>query len=949
MRATIAVGLGALVVAAAGALAVTFTLPALSAENGAAATNATTAEVVGDGAGAGAGATTPFTSYEAEAGTRDGGATVTSVTAPPTTQYDTQALEASGHAYVRLSATGQSLTWTNTTGKPITAINLRESIPDSTTGGGITATLNLYVDGVFRQALDVNSKQTWDYEGKSYQSHDQNPASGHPRAFFDETHTFVKGAAIAPGSTFSVRKDAANAAAYYDIDVIDVEQAPAPLPQPAGSLSITDCGAVASNVPTNGTGDPTAKDSTDAIQNCINQAQSSRRTLWIPPGTFYLKGTRGLTATGITIAGAGYWYSTIYRQVPLPNPVPLGAIFTVTSCTVQNFHLDSNAASRATIDGDGGAMDTTGTNWVAEGLWSQHVMSGFWASGTGGVARNNRLTSIFADGLNINNVAVNNSIGNNLTATNNFIRGTGDDGMAINSVNYNEDDSGRRTYYTAMSNATVKNNTVIGAWGGKGIGIYGGSGHVVEGNYVSDTSRYIGLGAGVFGLNGSGLQSATVANNVIERAGGNAWNQNQAAVHIGDGAAGQNSGTIANVNLIGNTITGALFDAVGFSASTATVLQHNTIIAPWRNGIVVAPPPWTAPTGSATISGNTVTGLLPGTVPFGNNSDGFTASVSGNSWQTTIVTGQPYGGSPAAVPGAVQAENYDTGGQGVAYNVTSVNGSGIGYRADGVDLEPTSDADGGWNLGWTSGEQWQRYSVTVADAGTYTVAFRVAAPSAVTGAFHLSNASGANLTGAVNVPATGAWQAWTTVRATVSLPSGKQVLTLNQDNGGWNLNYLNFTAATAASSIDPAAWYEIVNENSLTCIDARDFATTNATAVQQWACAGPPNQQWQFTPVSSGVYRVGNRNATAQNQAWDVTGTTSATAPGTPIQTWTYAGATNQQWEARAVGEGWYTFTALHSGLCLTVPDNSTANGVQLEQDICTNAPAQRFKLVRQP
>jgi hypothetical protein len=58
----------------------------------------------------------------------------------------------------------------------------------------------------------------------------------------------------------------------------------------------------------------------------------------------------------------------------------------------------------------------------------------------------------------------------------------------------------------------------------------------------------------------------------------------------------------------------------------------------------------------------------------------------------------PYGGTPAAVPGTVQAENYDTGGQGVAYNVTSVNGTGNNYRSDGVDLEATTDTGGGFNL-----------------------------------------------------------------------------------------------------------------------------------------------------------------------------------------------------------------------------------------------------------
>ena len=80
----------------------------------------------------------------------------------------------------------------------------------------------------------------------------------------------------------------------------------------------------------------------------------------------------------------------------------------------------------------------------------------------------------------------------------------------------------------------------------------------------------------------------------------------------------------------------------------------------------------------------------------------------------------PYGGTAAAVPGTVQAENYDTGGQAVAYNVTAVNGSANGYRADGVDLEATTDSGGGYDLGWTGAGQWFKYTVNVATAGTYT-------------------------------------------------------------------------------------------------------------------------------------------------------------------------------------------------------------------------------------
>jgi Carbohydrate binding module (family 6) len=155
-------------------------------------------------------------------------------------------------------------------------------------------------------------------------------------------------------------------------------------------------------------------------------------------------------------------------------------------------------------------------------------------------------------------------------------------------------------------------------------------------------------------------------------------------------------------------------------------------------------------------------------------------------------TGTPYGGTAAAVPGTVQAANYDTGGQGVAYSVTSVNGSGNSYRSDGVDLETTSDTGGGYDLGWTSTGQRFNYTVNVATAGTYTVSFRVAAPSAVTDALHIANSSGTSLSGNINIPATGGWQTWTTVTGTVSLPAGVQTLTVDQDNPGWNVHYLGF-------------------------------------------------------------------------------------------------------------------------------------------------------------
>jgi hypothetical protein len=570
-------------------------------------------------AGPTVGATTPFVSYEAEVGQLGGGAAVHRLTTAPTTQYSSPEIESSGHAYVALTTTGDSVSWVNHTGIAITAINVRASIPDAPTGGGMSATLDLYVNGQMRQALDLSSKQTWIYENQNnYNGNDQNPADGNPRVFFDDVHAFISGAPVAPGDTIALQKDAANAAAFYDVDVVDLEAPPPPASAPPGSLSIVDYGAVANDA---------TVDSTAAIQHCIDDAQTQGKSVWIAPGTFYLLGTAGLNAKGITIEGAGAWYSRIYRSVPLPNPTPLGAVFSVDSCHVRNFAIDSNATSRASSDGAGGAMDTTGTNWSADGIWTQHTLSGFWASGSSGIVQNCRLTSVWADGCNLNNVALTGTVGNDLTARNNFVRGTGDDAIAINSVDYNGSQ-----HYTPMSGVTIENNTSIAPWGGKGVAIYGGGGHVVRNNYMSDTARYIGLGVGKFGVNGSDLTSATVSGNVVERCGGNAYVQQQPALHVGNGGDGQGVGTVVNATVANNTVKAALYDAVGFSTSSGIVFQGNTIDSPGLDGIVVSPPFYPAPTGSAQLTGNVVTGLSAGHVAFQNLSNGYVVTQSGNNW-----------------------------------------------------------------------------------------------------------------------------------------------------------------------------------------------------------------------------------------------------------------------------------------------------------------------------
>ena len=80
----------------------------------------------------------------------------------------------------------------------------------------------------------------------------------------------------------------------------------------------------------------------------------------------------------------------------------------------------------------------------------------------------------------------------------------------------------------------------------------------------------------------------------------------------------------------------------------------------------------------------------------------------------------------SVVPGAIQAEDYDAGGQGVGYyDLTPGNEGNSDYRNDDVDIEYGTGGNGN-NVGWIDAGEWLQYTVNVATSATYQVRYRVA-------------------------------------------------------------------------------------------------------------------------------------------------------------------------------------------------------------------------------
>ena len=157
----------------------------------------------------------------------------------------------------------------------------------------------------------------------------------------------------------------------------------------------------------------------------------------------------------------------------------------------------------------------------------------------------------------------------------------------------------------------------------------------------------------------------------------------------------------------------------------------------------------------------------------------------------------PFGGKPWSLPGEVQAENFDTGGQNVSYyNPDGANLYGKYRPSTKISIENATDTDGGHDVGATRTGGWMNYTVAVATAGTYSISVRVAS-SGQGGFFHFK-LDGADATARLLVPDTGGWQSWTTLSAPIALPAGKHILQLYLDQ-----------ASAATASVGNFNWFSV--------------------------------------------------------------------------------------------------------------------------------------------
>ena len=404
--------------------------------------------------------------------------------------------EASGRSAVRLDRAGEyvEFTLTGTTN----ALNLRYSIPDAATGGGIEAPLAVSVNGRRTRTMTLTSRYSWLYGMYPFSNDpavDPNPGWWKPEPdpvtkpfrpmhFYDEQRLLL-GHTYHAGDRVRFAVPAGTNAAWYVLDLADFEHVAKPKAKPRRALSVVAFGA-----------DRTGRrDSSAAFDAAIAAARSRHRSVYIPAGEFKI--SRHIVVDDVTVRGAGNWWSVIRGTLtPLDQPAPDRSTHDAPGfygkyveqggsedVHLSDFAIESDVRERIDPDQVNGIGGALGGGSTVERLYIHHVKVGMWFDGPfdGLTVRDNIIVDTLADALNLRRGI------SNVRVSNNFIRNTGDDGLAM----WSEDvatpapnGGGNADHDDVFDHNTVQSPSLA-----NGIAIYGGRDNAVTDNLVADPVR----------------------------------------------------------------------------------------------------------------------------------------------------------------------------------------------------------------------------------------------------------------------------------------------------------------------------------------------------------------------------------------------------------------------------------------------------------------------------
>lgn len=151
----------------------------------------------------------------------------------------------------------------------------------------------------------------------------------------------------------------------------------------------------------------------------------------------------------------------------------------------------------------------------------------------------------------------------------------------------------------------------------------------------------------------------------------------------------------------------------------------------------------------------------------------------------------PYKGVASVLPGAVEMENYDEGGEGMAYSDSDDKNEGKDYRDDGVDIEEFSTGE--YAIGWTKAGEWTEYTLEVKYDDEYT--WTAYAASGSDGSSFKLYIDDKAISEAISVKNSGDWKTFREYTGkTGELEKGKHILKVSIEADYVNIDKVEFKA-----------------------------------------------------------------------------------------------------------------------------------------------------------
>jgi hypothetical protein len=203
---------------------------------------------------------------------------------------------------------------------------------------------------------------------------------------------------------------------------------------------------------------------------------------------------------------------------------------------------------------------------------------------------------------------------------------------------------------------------------------------------------------------------------------------------------------------------------------------------------------------ASTAGTNSITAIAVDTLNRESNITAFTLKVRG-----------PYS-SAISIPGTIQAENYDKGGEGLSFHDSNSEKEGDdndakNYRNDegGVDIV---NGNNGKVIGYTNTGEWLEYTIDVKQAGYYSYSATVSSGTTGSG-FRIGLMKDGKETQlfSVSVPQTGdnSWSTYKTVSGNIKTPleTGKQILRLTITGSSCNIDRVNLSFVSGVKYVTP--------------------------------------------------------------------------------------------------------------------------------------------------